>query len=91
MQTFEVIVTNHHHVPFLSIEVDAETAEFAQQCAEQSRRATGMHSKGDVYSAVELLDECDEQAALEFAVESLCLLSPGFAARVHEIAGACAP
>ena len=90
MQTFEVIVTNHH-VPFLSIEVDAETAELAQQCAEQSRRATGMHSNGDVYSAVELLDECDEQAALEFAVESLCLLSPGFAARVHEIAGACAP
>ena len=86
MQTFEVIVTNHH-VPFLSIEVAAPTAEIAQQGAEQSRRANDMHCKGDVYSAVELLDECDEQAALECAVVSMCQLFPGFAARVHEIAG----
>ena len=90
MQTFEVIVTNHH-VPFLSLEVDAPTAELAQQGAEQSRRLNGMHCKGDMYSAVELLDKQAEQAALICAVESLCRMSPGFAEHVHKIAGACAP
>lgn len=81
---YEVIISRHG-VPIAEVTATMPTPEVAAEAAEFERKRLGLHEDGDTYDASPLGLRHDD--ALALAVESMCELSPGFAALVTDVGG----